>query len=204
LVNTQFFVGTRCRLSRHRDAKFVSGWVQLFRGESLVVTTENALGSEPGDIFFVEAYGPKAKACMEATLSLVETDSSPEDVVQGKEAALHRLSLQIKGHVQVVDHHESSRTLVSGVFATVTCARIESKAEVRDVSPKGLGLVMDQSVEKGADVALKIETSLGPIGATGVVRHVREANGKHRVGIELTNLQRLDASRWRKLVGEAA
>ena len=169
-----------------------------------MVTTENPLGSEPGDTFYVEAYGPKAKACMEVALRLIEAETAPEDAVQGSGAAYHRLSLQLNGHVQIVDHHESSRTLVSGVFATMTVSGVEMKAEVRDVSPKGLGLVTDRAVEKGAEVSLKIETSLGPIGATGVVRHVRESNGKHRVGIELTNLPRLDASRWRKLVGEAA
>jgi len=64
--------------------------------------------------------------------------------------------------------------------------------------------VSDQEFAKGAEVVLTIETNVGQISATGVVRHVRKQQDKFRVGVELLGLSRLDGSRWRKLMGAAA
>jgi hypothetical protein len=197
-------VGTRCRLSRHKDAKFVNGWVQLFRGESLVVTTEDHLGSEPGDTFYVEAYGPKAKACMEAVLKNVDAEVSLQDEVEGQTVPLTKLNLQLKGHLQVVDNAESSRVMVDRMFATFKVNDMQFRAQVRDVSVKGIGLITDAQVSQGMELEMKIGTSIGPVIAKGVVKHVRDYRGKFRVGIELTDLSRLDGSRWKKLLGEAA
>jgi hypothetical protein len=204
LVNTQLFVGTRCRLARHRDARFVNGWVQYFRGESLVVTTEDALGSEPGDTFFVEAFGPKAKACMEAVLKAVDADASVYEQAEGQAAPLAKLTLHLKGHLQVHDNAEASRVLVEGVYATVSVGGGSSKAEVRDISTTGIGLLLEVPVQKGDELDMTVDTMLGPIAAKGVVRHVRQYRGKYRAGVQLTGFSRLDGSRWRKLLGEAA
>jgi hypothetical protein len=204
LVNTQFFVGTRCRLSRHKDAKFVNGWVQYFRGESIVVTAEDHLGSEPGDTFYVEAYGPKAKACMNAVLKIVDADNTLSDEAEGQAVPLIKLTLQLKGHLQVVDNAEASRVMVDRMFATFKAAGVEFRAQIRDVSVHGIGLITDAKLATGTELELTIETALGPVVSKGVVRHVRDYRGKFRVGVELTQLSRLDGSRWKKLLGEAA
>ncbi len=204
LVNTQFFVGTRCRLSRHKDAKFVNGWVQYFRGESIVITAEDHLGSEPGDTFYVEAYGPKAKACMEAVLKQVDSDNTLSDEAEGQAIPLVKLTLQLKGHLQVVDNAEASRIMVDRMFASFELGGTVVRAQVRDVSVHGIGIITDAQLEKGAELELTIGTALGPVIGKGVVRHVREYRGKFRVGVELTSLSRLDGSRWKKLLGEAA
>jgi hypothetical protein len=204
LVNTQFFVGTRCRLSRHKDAKFVNGWVQFFKGESLVVTTEDHMGSEPGDTFYVEAYGPKAKACMDAVLKTIDAEVSMQEEVEGQSVPLTKLNMQLKGHLQVVDNAEASRVMVDRMFATFQVNDTQFRAQVRDVSVKGIGLITDAKVSAGMEIEMRIGTSIGPVVAKGMVKHVREYRGKYRVGIELTDLGRLDGSRWRKLLGEAA
>lgn len=192
-MSTLPFIGTRCRLSRHKDAKFVNGWVTLFKGESVCVATEDPLGSEPGDAFYLEAYGPKSKACAPAVLRLIEPGEGEA-----------KLTFQLTGHVKVVDNAEPTRVLVNRMHADVSCSGSSFRAQVRDVSIKGVGLVTEQALSKGAEVEMTIGTSLGPIAAKGVVRHVREQNGKYRVGVELTGLSRLDGSRWKRLLGEAA
>ena len=194
LVDPRFFVGTRCRLSRHKDAKFVNGWVEYFRGESLIVTTEDHMGSETGDKFYVEAYGSKAKACMNAVLRSASAE-------EGKP---FKLSLQLEGHLQVVDNSEASRVLVDQMQAKVTYGGTTFIAKVRDVSIKGVGLVTDSEIAKGAQIALEMDTPVGPVTAQGIVKHVRADHGKFRVGVELQSFTRLDGSRWRKLLGEAA
>jgi hypothetical protein len=201
LVNPQVFVGNRCRLCRHKDAKFVNGWVQYFRGESLIVTTEDTIGSEPGDKFYVEAYGAKIKACVNATLKGVAAPDKPEDGLPAEPA---KLTFLIYGHLQVVENGEASRVLVDQMYANVKVGELALKAKVRDVSIKGVGLIVEAELAKGAELTIELETPMGPVTCVGVVRHVRKERGKNRVGVELTGLSRLDGSRWRRLLGEAA
>jgi hypothetical protein len=201
LVNPQVFVGTRCRLCRHRDAKFVNGWIQYFRGESLIVTTDDTIGSEPGDNFYVEAYGSKIKACVNATLKGIAAQDAPEG---GQAAEPAKLTFLIYGHLQVVENGEASRVLVDRMFANVKVGGQAFQAKVRDVSIKGVGLFVESDLAKGTEISLEFETPMGPVVCTGVVRHVRKERGKNVAGVELTGLSRLDGSRWRRLLGEAA
>jgi hypothetical protein len=94
--------------------------------------------------------------------------------------------------------------MVDRMFATFKIGEMQFRAQVRDVSVKGIGLITDAQVSAGMEIDMKIGTSIGPVVAKGIVKHVREYRGKQRVGIELTGLSRLDGSRWRKLLGEAA
>lgn len=198
LVNAQLFIGTRCRLCRHRDAKFVNGWIQFFRDESLVIATDDFQGSEPGDDFFIEAYGPKIKGSVNATATSITRGQEAEGTTRAQ------LSLRLKEPIRISEHTEASRQLVTGMSADVKFEAVELTAKVRDVSLAGVGLVCEQSVAPGTELTLAIGTPVGTITANGIVRHVREVNGAFRVGVELVELSRLDGSRWRKLMGEAA
>jgi hypothetical protein len=141
---------------------------------------------------------------MEATLRTVDAEPTFTESAEEQSSPLSRLTLQLQGHLQVVDNNEASRTLVEGMGATLVCQGVESKCQVRDVSIKGIGLLSDHELPKGAELALTVQTDVGTVSAKGVVRHVRAYRGKFRVGVELTTFSRLDASRWKKLIGEAA
>lgn len=199
LVNSQVFIGTRCRLCRHKDARFINGWIEFFRGESLLVLTEDASGCEPGDHLFLEAYGHRVKGSADTTLVAVSADDEGEE-----NSGTTKLSLRLNETIRVTDHNEPSRVLVRGMGAEITFNGTAIRAKVRDVSVNGVGIVSEQEVPKGSEIGIVIGTAMGPIKAQGKVRHVRKANDEFRLGIELVQLSRLDGSRWRKLMGEAA
>ncbi len=195
LVNAQVFIGTRCRLCRHRDAKFVNGWIQYFKGESLVVSTEDAMGTEPGDEFFMEAYGPKVKGSANTLATTVSAAGSNGKV---------QVSLRLVEPVKIAQHNEPTRILVEHMTAEVTYNGAKFMAKIRDVSLGGIGLLCDHEIAKGSQLDLGMNTQMGVISATGIVRHVRKQDEGFRIGVELQVLSRLDGSRWRKLMGEAA
>jgi hypothetical protein len=197
LVNTQVFIGTRCRLCRHKDARFINGWVQYFRGDSLLVQTEEGAGCEPGDAMYLEAYGPKVKGSAGAILVAV-------GLPEGEASGSAKLSLRLNEPLKVSTHNEASRVLVSGMEAQVSAAGSTFNAKVRDVSANGVGLLTDQELAKDSEITIVLNTAMGPIKATGKVRHVRKSSEGFRTGVELVGLSRLDGSRWKKLTGEAA
>ena len=146
---------------------------------------------------YLEAYGPKVKGSAGAVWEAI-------GLAEGETSGKAKLSLRLNEPLMVTTHNEASRVLVSGMEAQISASGSTFKAKVRDVSVNGVGLLTDQELAKDSEIVIVLNTALGPIKATGKVRHVRKSPEGFRTGIELVELSRLDGSRWKKLTGEAA
>lgn len=199
LVNSEAFVGMRCRLYRRKDARIINAWVQFFRGSSIVVTTDDEFEAESLEQYYIEAFGSKVKACLDA--SFVKSLSIGEKVDGRVRTAI---TLKVEGQVQISDSDEQPRQLVAGMTVELEFGAITFTAWVRDISREGIGIISDDPWDVGMPVEIKIKSPLGPIQAEGEVKYVKPTNGQYRIGIHIDRLSRLDDSRWRLLLGEAA
>lgn len=199
LVHSEAFVGMRCRLYRRKDARIINAWVQYFRGSSIVVTTDDEFEGESSEHFYIEAFGSKVKACLDA--SFVKSLSVGG---QDEENVRTAITLKVNGQIQVSHSDEPPRQLVEGMSVELEYGAMTFTALVRDISREGIGIISQEPWNVGMSVEIKIKSPLGPIQAEGEVKYVKPANGQYRIGIHIDRLSRLDDSRWRLLLGEAA
>ena len=199
LVNSEAFVGTRCRLYRKKDARIINAWVQYFRGNSIIVSINDEFECCNGEHYYVEAFGHKVKACLDTKLIKFAHEATAEDC-----GPRTTVTLRVEGQIQVADSVEQSRHLVEGMSVELKFGATLFNAVVRDVSKDGSGIVADEPWEVGLPVTLRIDSPLGRIEASGEVRYSKPAEGKFRIGIKLKELSRIDGSRWRRLLGLAA
>ena len=201
LVDLSAFLGARCRLYRRKDAKVLNGWIQHFKGATLIVTTEDQLECASGDQFYLEAAGSDRKACLDV-IKAGEADTAQADAAAASSG--RDLFFQILGHVQLARSDEQSRVLVSGMSAELSFGAHKVPARVNDVSESGLGLVMDKPLPAGMPVELRLNTPAGTVFCTGTIAYAKPCENGTRVGVSLDEMSRIDGSRWRRLFADVA
>ncbi len=190
--------GTRVRFQRLSDAHNFNGWILRLKGDGVVVTTGSEVELEVGDRFRFEAFGLRRSVEFQAVLL-----KAGNPVAGGPDDSLQRyLALRVVGKPAELDAKEVVRLHVEGMSACVTAGPTRELVEVVDIAPRGMGIHCRTIIEPGAEVELEIGTVYGSVHAKGKVcycRRSREARGLGRIGISLTQLNRVDAARWEAL-----
>ena len=199
LVNSEAFVGTRCRLYRKKDSRITNAWVQYYRGNSFIVSVVEEFDCDRGEQYYIEAFGQNVKVCLNTSLVKYSHVSMGEDC-----SPRTAVTFKVEGQVQVAASDEQSRHLVEGMAVGLEIGQECCEAVVRDVSANGIGIIADHQWDVGLSVVLRIDSALGPIRASGVIRYVIPADAKFRIVIQLNDLSRLDGSRWQRLLGISA
>ncbi len=203
LVDLSVFLGARCRLYRRKDVKILNGWIQRLRGATLIVTTEDQFECAAGEQFYVEAAGPKVKACLDV-VKTGEEDTGQDDAASPCGGGARALRFEILGHVQLAQSDEQSRVLVSGMSAELSLGSLEIPAWVHDVSESGLGIVLEEPVASGMPVELQLNTPAGTVLCTGTVVYAKPCENGARIGVSLDEMSRIDGSRWSRLLAKVA
>lgn len=184
------FVNVRVRLQRLSDAKFFSGWVRTFSDSEIVIDFPNQDVFERGMKFFVTINGVQTAAVVQATLA----NQSPGFI-----------TLRYDGGLRFLNPTEPARRLVTGLTGVIKLDEAEIEMQVSDVSTKGFGAVIDGSITRGSIVDIEIDTQFGNIVAKAEVRYCRQDTKdslKHRIGMQLTQMGRIENARWSRLTEE--
>jgi hypothetical protein len=81
------------------------------------------------------------------------------------------------------------------------------QASVLDISRSGIGLTTRCICEPGSEVELEIQAPHGATRATGEVRYCRsnpEQPAEYRIGIQFSDMGRIDRMRWENEIRNSA
>ena len=184
------FVNVRVRLQRLADAKFFAGWVRTLSDTEIVVDFAGAEDFEIGSKFFVTINGVQTAAVVQATLE----NQSPGFV-----------TLRYDGVLRYLAPSEAARRQVTGLTGVIGLDGTEIEMQVTDVSSMGFGAVIEGSLTRGTIVDIEVDTQFGNISGKAEVRYCRQDTQdsmKHRIGVLLTQLGRIETARWSRLIAE--
>jgi len=181
-------VGTRCRLQRHRDLKFFSGWVEAHKDDLIVVVAKDTSPMSVGERYRFEAAADRAAIGFDAIL--VSKD-------------LQILRMQPTSDVHVNTPGQEPRYRVEGMTVEIHGPDGESEGDVVDISLSGAGLLSFDSIQRFAKVRVVIRHSAHAIESIGHVRYCRpnpDLKGTYRIGLQLNFEDRLTKAMWSRIV----
>jgi len=186
------FVNVRVRLQRLSDAKFFAGWVRTLSDTEIVVDFAGSDWFETGSKFFVTINGIQTAAAVQATL---ETQSPGF------------MTLKYDGSLRYLNPTEAARRQVTGLTGVIRMDDIEIEMQISDISTKGFGAVIDGSLPRGTIVEIDVDTQFGNVTGKAEVRYCRQDakdSMKHRMGLQLVQLGRIETARWSRLTEEGS
>ncbi len=181
-------VGTRCRLQRHQDLKFFSGWVEAYKDDAVVVVAKDTSPMSLGERYRFEAAADRATVGFDA-------------VLVSKDPRILRMQPDSKVHVNTPG--QEPRYRVEGMTMVMQGLDGESEGEVVDISMSGAGLLSFDTVQRFAKVRVVIRYSANMIECTGHVRYCRpnpDLKGTYRIGLQLDFEDRLAKAMWSRIV----
>lgn len=211
-IGAKDFVGTRCRFQRLRDAKFFTGWIEGFFGNSLEVSCNTDWPVQIGDEFRFEGYGHHISVVFNARLDSVGTlDVGSNGVVTAIEGTSARIleakrvsfKLTVSSQVRYAVSQESVRMKVNDLYTKVSKGPFSMEAVTVDVSMTGIGIVSKLELVPNEAVEVSVETPFGRVAAMGCVRYCRpdaDRKGMFRSGIMFTDLGRVERPRWERFL----
>ncbi len=183
------YIGTRARFQRLGDAKLFNGWVHDIKNESLLIRCEEECTLAPGDRLLFEVAGLNESLIFEARF-------------RDNASGLHAFDIStVRRHFKA---QETIRLAVSNMEITIFADSEQVQAIVKDISPNGLGVVLDKAIQKGEIVQIALSTSHGSIESKAEVRYCRSVGGQFRIGLQFTDMARIDKGRWIRLFEGAA
>lgn len=187
-MDQRSFVNTRVRFQRLSDAKFFAGWVRDFSTADVLVRVKGELPVRVGDMFMFQVHGNGASAIFRGTLSVVNSEN---------------LSFSIPEPIKFLAANEEMRVTLEGITGSVTTKDTVLDAVVMDVSSKGIGLLVPESLPRGSDIQIKLDTAQGSVDCSGEVRYSKPdpmVPSQYRIGVQLYPLSRIDQARWNRLL----
>lgn len=184
--------GTRCRLQRLSDLKFLSGWVRDATPDQLRIELKDAIVVALGDRFNVEASVDMA------TIGL------PCKVTDVKQEVL---TLSITGEALVTTPGQEARYQAQGITVSVHGVEKPIQAEAVDISANGLGILTYDQMSRFAKVRLLVRGTSAAVECVGVVRYCRAdtvEKDAFRIGLEIQFEDRLSRAMWLRLVQGAS
>jgi hypothetical protein len=181
------FVNSRCRIMRQSDAKLLAGWVTKMEEGLVFMSLSDEADAAPGQEFWVEVHGEDRTAVFPALLVRIGTDL---------------LELQVRDHIRFLPSREKARVRTPRIFGTMTHVGSAIGCVLEDVSLEGCGIVANDKVPKGVIVALLLHDPQGETSCLAEVRYCRPDHrneGAYRVGLLVTEADRLNSARWRRL-----
>lgn len=206
----QSFVNTRARFQRLEDAKLFSGWITGLTAKSAVVTVTQPSDLRPGQHFLFHVFGPELTAVFEARFEVqsgnllafglqspIKTRAGSEDMrlrIHGTRARLYSAPLP-------QDEFEEMSLGKSGE----SDPGIElGAAQVVDVSSRGVGIVGPIKFVKGDRLRVVLETPWGDTECLAEVKYSKSEGKNYRVGLAITEIDRLNHGRFSRLLQSVA
>lgn len=187
--DAHLFIQTRARLQRLSDMKFFSGWIQeISHVETVVRFKKPAAPIERGDEFSVEVAGKEQTAVLIASVKDIQGDIARLDVKRGP---------------ALLPKKEAARVSMFGYPGKVQFEGSEFMFTLVDVSESGLGVMMAADVPKDSEIDFEVTTPLGSVVGKGLVKYCRaddDSPDRKRVGIQLTQFDRIERARWNQLL----
>ena len=206
---TQGLLDARVTLQRLGDARILHGWIVGVDGVRLTVRAGDdppvALGERfaartarlNGDVAFLAQLTAAAPVCAEDALRRLSNAERPTMLDFGDrtyhfEILGQMLPLPASGDPRYVC--EPTRVVVDGC-----------EAELRDVSPQGMGVVTLVKLPVGIAVRVVVPGERGPLEVQAEVRYCRALASLpplYRVGLLVRSAGRVDRARWLGVVRE--
>lgn len=184
--------GTRCRLQRLRDLKFLSGWILDVGPRELKIELKNEVQVEIGDKFNVEASINLATV----GLPCVATGASKTS-----------LTLEIVGEALLTTPGQEARYQATDITVSVHGGEKPIQAEAVDISASGLGVLTYDPMPRFAKARLAVRGSSAALECIGIVRYCRAdaiEKDAFRIGFEIQFEDRLSRAMWLRLVQGAS
>lgn len=208
--------GTRCRFQRLSDAKFFNGWILSLTEKAAQVTVCTDIELGVGQSFMFEGVTKKNRVTFEGVLAGVgKMDESasyrvtnlPGTNFQLMEAQKALYVFKVTSEVRFAPSSEAVRIKVDDMAVDIEWEGESFRCVAVDIADKGVGVVMPEPIQKGESVEVTLDTMFGPVGAVCKVCYCqpcKERIGWYRAGLMFTEIQRLNAQRWRHLMEKAA
>jgi hypothetical protein len=180
--------GTRCRLQRLRDLKFLSGWVRSVGAQQITVELKDVLAAEQGETFNLEA-------------TTVECNVAYPCMLIKAEQSIYRLS--ITGEPLITTPGQEPRYRAHQVEVDLQILDSVIEARAIDISASGIGLIINEPLVRFARVKLTTRNSSTSVECQGMVRYCRpdqDQRDSYRVGIEVDFADRLSRAMWMRMV----
>lgn len=184
--------GTRCRLQRLRDLKFLAGWVREVAPTQLKIELKSNIAVEVGDKFNVEASIDKATVGLPCEVTAVKGE---------------HLTLSITGDALLTTPGQEARYQADGITVSVHGGGKEIQAEAVDISANGLGILTFDQMQRFAKFRLAVRGSSAAAECIGVVKYCRADTvykDAFRIGFEIEFEDRLSKMMWLRLVQSAS
>lgn len=210
------FTNTRCRFQRLNDAKLFNGWILSLTDRAIQITTNSPDGLAVGEEFMVDGTSKKNKVSFRCVLkgvgSMDKSASFRVTNVVGtgmqlmeQQTALY--VLQVTSEIRLTPNLESVRLKVDDMAVVFDFEGESVRGIAIDIAEKGVGVILPEPLEKGEQIPITIETEIGPVKAVCKVCYCQQSKdqvGWYRAGLMFTELQRVNAQQWRKLIEKSA
>lgn len=184
--------GTRCRLQRLRDLKFLAGWVREVAPTQLQIELKDNVLVEVGDKFNVEASIDMATVGLPCEVTAVKNEN---------------LTLAITGDALLTTPGQEARYQAEGISVSVHSEGRQIQSEAVDISANGLGILTFDQMQRFAKVRLAVRGSSAAVECIGVVKYCRAdtfEKDAFRIGFEIQFEDRLSRAMWMRLVQGAS
>lgn len=206
---TQGLLDARVTLQRLHDARIVRGWIIGVDGGLLTVRATDSYSLEfgeqfaartarlNGDVAFITVLRDTATVSAEAGLREAAKNDRPTLLDFGERTYIFEVLGQVVPMPPSGDPRyicEPSRVIVGG-----------AEAELRDVSPTGLGVVTLTKHDVGDCLEVSVEGTGRPVKVLAEVRYCRQLATfppLYRVGLHVTSADRIERARWLVVVRE--
>lgn len=184
--------GTRCRLQRLSDLKFLSGWVREVGTKKLNVELKNDVLVEVGDRFNVEASINLATVGLPCVVT---------------EVSKSNLTMEIVGEALLTTPGQEARYQAADITVSVHGGEKPIQAEAVDISANGLGILTYDPMSRFAKARLAVRGSSAAVECIGIVKYCRAdtvEKDAFRIGFEIQFEDRLSKMMWLRLVQGAS
>lgn len=184
----KLFFNTRAKLERIDTGDKYYGWVAPSVKDKLFISFDQPVEIPMGTRFMIELSAKKGSTTMETTYAGVH---------DGKAV------FNLPDLVRIDPPVEQARFRNEQVHANLLNGEQETAVVVLDIAPNGIGFLGTTSFDNNDVVTLDVSTPAGPVRIEGRVVYCRFEQDKQdqfRVGVEFTQLGRIDSARWNHLL----
>lgn len=187
-INT--FRNVRARLNRRGDDNVLTGWVTHLAREEARVRLWNFVPFDAGERVSCECFGQGTVARFVGQV-IAQADRD--------------LAINLVGSISYAPSGEPPRIYVAGLRGKLDGPEGGATMEVLDLSPVGLGVLVDLDFAVTNELRMEMPTEMGPVTARVSIANKRPdaaRPGSFRMGLQIVDMSRLDYARWGRLVAE--
>lgn len=203
-------LGARASFQRLRDAKILHGWIDAVEGPRVTIRSSSNATLMEGDSFILRTACLTSDVSFEMTLvSISDEDNSALMALAAKGNCLidmdeQKFTFEVSGRVVTSPLSGDPRYLCEQGTATIGPHGVE--ASLRDISPRGVGVISPVPFNRGEVLTIEVYTAAGQVTTNGEVRYCRKVGEmpvSYRIGFQLPEMDRVNRARWNTLINRA-